>query len=412
MEPRIVVVGASLGGLRAAEQLRSAGWSGQIVVIGDEPHPPYNRPPLSKATLAAPGTVRESLAALTFRPKRSATDVTWKLGTAVTAADLAAGVLELDDGERITFTGLVVASGLRPARVPAPGPLAGRHVVRRLEDSLALHAELAPGARVVVVGSGFIGCEVAATAATLGARVTLIEGGLGPMERTLGPALSAGVRGLLERHGVHVIPGARVIGFRGAGRCTGVALADGTEVGADVVVEAVGSVPNTAWLAGNGLDLADGVECDARLRVVDAAGTALPNVVAVGDVARYPDGRTAGPARRVEHWATPTDTAKIAAPTLVAALAGEQTPAPEPPLPSFWTDLFNVRIQGVGSPARADRIEVFEGDPAAPATGAAVGYYLGDRLIGAVTAGLPAPRQLYYRQQVLDASAPATLATV
>lgn len=411
MQQRIVIAGASLGGLRAAEQLRTAGWSGEIVVVGDEPHPPYNRPPLSKATLAAPGSTAEALAALAFRPKRSAADVRWRLGTAVTSADLAAGSIDVAGGERIGYDGLIIATGLRPARVRAPGPQAGRHVVRRLEDTLGLHAALSPGTRVAVIGAGFIGCEVAATAAALGCRVTLIEGGTGPLERLLGGRLSAGVRGLLLAHGVEARPGVRVTAFSGNGHCTGVLLEDGNELETDVVVEAVGSVPNTEWLAGNGLDLADGVACDAGLRALTLAGTAMSNVVAVGDIARYPDAHTDGPPRRVEHWATPTDTAKIAAPVLVAALSGTAVPDIEPPLPAFWTDLFGLRIQGVGSPARADAVVVLEGDPSAPAEGTAVGYYRNDRLIGAVTAGLPAQRQLYYRQQVLDAGVREPVAT-
>ncbi|MFD1212321.1 FAD-dependent oxidoreductase, partial [Arthrobacter sp. GCM10027362] len=181
-------------------------------------------------------------------------------------------------------------------------------------------------------------------------------------------------------------------------RCAGVRLADGTEVPADVVIEAVGSHPNTEWLAGNGLDLADGVLCDSSLRVVGAK-----HVVAVGDIARYPDRRTGTGARRVEHWATPADTAKIAAPALVARLNGTEVPEPAAPLPSFWTDIFRIRIQGVGTPAAADRIEVLEGDPARPEDGAALGYHRAGRLVGAVTSALPADKQLHYRKLVAEA---------
>jgi 3-phenylpropionate/trans-cinnamate dioxygenase ferredoxin reductase subunit len=403
---RIVIAGASLGGLRAAEQLRSAGWEGEIVVIGDEAHPPYNRPPLSKEMLARPGAPEEALAALAFRPRRSATGITWKLGSGVAAADLAQRTVTTHDGEVLGFSGLVIATGLRPARVTALGPLAGRHVVRTIEDTLALHAELVPGARVAVVGSGFIGCEVAATASGLGCQVTLVEGTSGPMERPLGAELSSGVRRMLNGRGVATVAGTRVTRFLGGQRCTGVLLDDGRTVEADVVVEAVGSHANTEWLEGNGLDLADGVECDEHMRVLDAAGTPVHGVVAVGDIARYPDPLTGGPARRVEHWATPTDTAKIAAPALVAALRGEEPGEAAAPLPSFWTDLFALRIQGVGSPARADAVGILEGDPARPADGVALGYYRGERLIGAVTAGLPAQKLLHYRQAVLDARTP------
>ncbi|MCG2623267.1 FAD-dependent oxidoreductase [Arthrobacter sp. I2-34] len=413
MARRIIVAGASMGGLRAAEQLRAAGWDEEIVVVGDEAHPPYNRPPLSKELLAAPGSAEEALASVLLRQRRSAADIQWRLGTAVAAADLAARTVTLAGGEELAYDGLVVATGLRPARVPVPGPRHGRHVIRRLEDALGLHRELAPGARVVVVGSGFIGCEAAATAVSLGCRVTLVEGSGGPMERPLGKRLSDGVRSFLRRRGVKCVPQQRVVEFLAgdaAGgyddgthlRCAGVRLADGTEVPADVVIEAVGSHPNTEWLRGNGLDLSDGVLCDGSLRVVGAG-----HVVAVGDIARYPDRRTGTGARRVEHWATPADTAKIAAPALVAGLNGTGAPEPAAPLPSFWTDIFAVRIQGVGSPAPADRIDVLEGDPDRPEDGAALGYYRAGRLIGAVTSALPADKQLHYRRLVTDAGIPA-----
>lgn len=417
---RVVVVGGSLGGLRAAEQLRGAGWEGEIVVIGGETHMPYNRPPLSKATLAAPGTAEEAHAALAFRPRRSATGITWRLGSGAVSADLAAGTVTTADGTSLAFDGLVVATGLRPARVPAPGPLAGRHVVRSLEDTLGLHAELVPGARVVVVGAGFIGCEVAATAVGLGCDVTLVEGSSGPMERSVGARLSVGVRELLRSRGVECLASVRVAEFLAVGgahsggaatgtthdgaRCGGVRLTDGLVVAADVVVEAVGSDANVEWLEGSGLDLSDGILCDASMRAVDTAGhpVAGGRVVAVGDVARYPDRVTGGPARRVEHWATPTDTAKIAAPALVAALRGTEAPEPDAPLPSFWTDLFGLRIQGVGTPGLADEVEVLEGDPAFPADGVALAYRRGGRLVGAVTSAIPADRHLTYRQAVLD----------
>ena len=409
MARRIAVAGASMGGLRAAEQLRSAGWEEEIIVIGGEVHPPYNRPPLSKELLKSPGSIQEALATVALRQRRSAADIAWKLGAPVTGADLAGRTLTLATGERLGYDGLVVATGLRPARVRVPGPLHGRHVIRTLEDALGLHRDLRPDARIVVVGAGFIGCEVAATATLLGCRVTLIEGGSGPMQRALGRELSEGMRSFLTARGVECLSGQRVAAFTwqddgtdGPQRCAGVRLTGGREVPADAVIEAVGSQPNVEWLAGNGLDLTDGVLCDRQLRVL---GT--EHVVAVGDVARYPDRRAGTGPRRVEHWATPTDTAKIAAPVLVAGLNGTRTPEPAAPLPSFWTDIFGIRVQGVGSPAVADRIEVFEGDPSRPADGVALAYYLGGRLIGAVTAALPADRQLHYRKLVTEADLPA-----
>ncbi|MFL4472774.1 NAD(P)/FAD-dependent oxidoreductase [Paeniglutamicibacter sp. MACA_103] len=408
MGQRIIVAGASLGGLRAAEQLRAAGWEGEILVIGEESHPPYNRPPLSKDVLADPGSPTEALAKLAFRPRRSATGIQWRLGARIGSSNFATRTITLDDGEELGFDGLVIATGLRPARVAVPGPLPGRHVLRSIDDALALHAVLRPGTRVGVIGSGFIGCESAATAASLGCTVTLVEGRTGPMERPLGPALSSGVREMLSNRGVECREGVSVVAYRGDGSCTGIELSDGSTVAAEVIIEAVGSDANVEWLQGNGLDLGDGVECDRHLRVLAADGKLVPGVVAVGDIARYPDVRNGSSARRVEHWATPTDTAKIAAPALVAGLSGQQPADLPAPLPTFWTDIFGTRINGIGSPAQAEEIRVLEGDPGQPHTGVAVGYYRGNTLIGVVNAGLPASRHLHYRQLVLDAGALVT----
>ncbi|MBP2327676.1 NADPH-dependent 2,4-dienoyl-CoA reductase/sulfur reductase-like enzyme [Kibdelosporangium banguiense] len=380
MTGRIVVAGASLGGLRAAEQLRSAGWTGEIVVVGDEPHMPYNRPPLSKEALAGKATF-ESLA---FTPRASAADVQWRLGTSVTGARLADQVVQLGDDE-LSFDGLVVATGMRPRRLRCAGPTQGRHAVRTLTDAIGLREALThPGARVVVVGAGFIGCEVAATAVGLGvAEVTVVEPEPLPMLRPLGDLLA---RELLRRHedrGVRFELGTGVVGFEGTDRVTAVALSDGSTLPADVVVEAVGSIASTEWLQGNGLDLSDGVLCDDRMRVVG-----LRNVVAVGDIARYPNARYDGIPRRVEHWSTPGDTAKRAAKSLVAELAeAPHDDAVFAPLPSFWSDQYEYRLQSFGVPVLGTGDHrVLDGDVCGDVV---VGYHAGDRLVGVVALGGP-----------------------
>ncbi|MBZ4014379.1 NAD(P)/FAD-dependent oxidoreductase, partial [Streptomyces purpurogeneiscleroticus] len=317
MAARIVVAGAAMAGLRAAEQLRAAGFTGPITLIGDEPHMPYNRPPLSKEVLAG----KAPFGSLAFRPRASVADVEWRLGTRVRAARLAERTVQLADGERLAFDGLVIATGMRPRRLRCPGPAAGRHTVRTLADAQGLRAALTrPGARVVVVGAGFIGCEVAATAVGLGAtEVTVVDPEPLPMLRPLGELPA---RLLLTRHqerGVRFALGTGVTAFEGEDHVTGVALGEGRVLPADVVVEAVGSVANTEWLAGNGLDLTDGILTDALLR---AGG--LPYAVAVGDVARFPNARYDNVPRRVEHWSIPGDTAKRAARTLAAHLAGAE----------------------------------------------------------------------------------------
>ncbi|HEU4806716.1 MAG TPA: FAD-dependent oxidoreductase, partial [Homoserinimonas sp.] len=365
------MAGGSLGGLRAAEQLRARGYAGPIRVIGDEIHPPYNRPPLSKEILASPTTAAEALSGLVFRQRTSTADVQWTLGVTIVGSDLAARRVRLNTGEEVAFDGLVIATGLRPRRLDIDAPAAGRFVVRTIEHSITLRERLRPGARVVVVGAGFIGCEVAAAAMALGCEVTVIEGSTGPMESSIGPALSSSLKAFLETRGVRFRAGRRVIGLlsEADGACAGVTLDDGTEVAADAVVESIGSVPNVDWLQGNSLDLTDGVLCDDRMRVVGTSG-----VVAVGDIARFPDSVLGGPARRVEHWATPGDTAKIAAGTLVADLAGGPPPETAAPLPSFWTDLFGIRVFGVGTPGLATSVQELEGDLAAPELGLALGY--------------------------------------
>lgn len=381
MASRIVVAGASLGGLRAAEQLRGAGWTGELVVVGDEPRMPYNRPPLSKEVLAG----KASFASLAFTPRAAAQDVVWRLGTTVTAARLAERVVVLDGGEELAFDGLVVATGMRPRRLRCPGPLAGRHTVRTLADAQALREELTrPGVRVVVVGGGFIGCEVAATAAGLGAEVTVVDPLPLPMVGPLGGLLA---RELHRRHverGVRFALGTGVAGFAGDDRVTGVILGDGRALPADVVVESVGSVANTEWLDGNGLDLADGVLTDDQLRV-----GGLPHVVAVGDVARFPNARYDGVPRRVEHWSIPTDTAKHAAKVLAAQLAGGEAELdPFAPLPTFWSDQHDFRLQSFGAPVLGrDDVRVLDGDITGDVL---VGYHRDDRLTGVVALGGPA----------------------
>jgi NADPH-dependent 2,4-dienoyl-CoA reductase/sulfur reductase-like enzyme len=398
---RIVVVGASMGGLRAAERIRAAGWTGAIVVIGAEPHMPYNRPPLSKEVLAG----EAAFTSVEFRP-RAGTELTWRLGTAVTAADLAGRTVTLADGEVLDFDGLVVATGLRPRRLPWPGPRAGRHVVRTVDDASALRAaltepDLVPGRRLVVIGAGFIGCEVAATSRKLGAEVTVVDPLPLPMVGALGDLVAASLRRRHEARGVRFLLGRFVERFEGDTRVERVVLADGTALDADVVVEAVGSDVNVEWLAGNGLDLSDGVLCDAHLRV-----EGLPHVVAVGDAARFPNPRYDAVPRRVEHWSIPGDTAKRAAVTLVAGLTGRPLDdAPFAPLPSFWSDQHDYRIQAFGAPGLGtDDVRVLSGDPDGDLL---VGYHRDDRLVGVVAVGGPAAmaQVMRHRAQLVDYSA-------
>ncbi|MGE5131487.1 MAG: NAD(P)/FAD-dependent oxidoreductase [Gemmatimonadota bacterium] len=403
---RIVVAGASLAGLRVAEGARAAGFTGDLVVVGEEPYLPYNRPPLSKEALA--GGIDP--AALEFRRRPSVDDVVWRLGRPVTAADLAGRVLTLGDGSTLSFDALAIATGLRPRRLAIPGPAGGRHVVRTIADALALRADLAARPRVAVVGAGFIGCEVAATARTLGCEVDVIAPEDQPMQRPLGITVGAALRRRHERRGVRFhlgrLPIALQPGRRDPGRVRSVLLDDGTSVDATVVVEALGCAPATGWLRpGPGqppvLDLADGVRTDGWLRALTPAGEPLHGVVAAGDIARFPNPRYDNVPRRVEHWSIPTDTGKRAGATLAACLRGDP-PAGDPfaPMPSFWSDQYGERLQSFGAPALADRVTLIHGDPDGNFI---AGYERAGALVGVAGIGMM-PALLKLRAEMLTST--------
>ena len=350
----VVIVGAGLGGLRAAETLRAAGYTGAITVVGDEEYLPYNRPPLSKEALA--GGI--DVASLEFRRKPSVDDVRWLLGTPVVGSDLAARTVTLSDGTVLAFDGLVAASGIRPRRLPIPGPADGRFALRTAADALAVREYLTPGAVVIIMGAGFIGCEAAATAIKLGCTVHVVALDEEPMIRPLGAELGAAMRRRHEARGVHFHLGQTIDSFAGADRVRSVSLSDGTELPADIVIEAVGSVANTEWLRGNDLDLSDGLLTDSSMQV----HTALAPLVAVGDLARHPNGHFGGVPRRIEHWNIPTETAKRAGPTLAAILRGEEPDrSPFLAMPAFWSDQYEFTLQSFGMPGIADRVEVVSG---------------------------------------------------
>jgi NADPH-dependent 2,4-dienoyl-CoA reductase/sulfur reductase-like enzyme len=406
MSRRILVVGASLAGLRVAESARAAGWTDELVVVGDEPHLPYNRPPLSKEALA--GGVDH--AELAFRRRKSVEDAVWRLGSAAVASSLTERTVTLADGEVLAWDGLAITTGLRVRRladdvaagVPASG--AGRHAVRTLEDAVALRAELVAGARVVVLGAGFIGCEVAATAVGLGATVTVVAPERVPMQRPLGVEVGAALQRRHEQRGVTFrlgrLPQRLLAGPDG--RVTGVLLDDGTELAADLVVEALGCLPNTEWLAGNDLDLTDGVLTDAWLRAIAPVG-ARADVVAAGDLARFPNALYGATARRVEHWNIPTETGRRAGAALVAGLDGAPVAqTPFAPMPAFWSDQFDLRLQSFGALAGADRVELLDGDLDGEFV---AGYYEADRLTGVMGVGLM-PVLMKLRTQLAEQLSP------
>jgi NADPH-dependent 2,4-dienoyl-CoA reductase/sulfur reductase-like enzyme len=389
-----LIVGAGLGALRTAESLRASGFAGPITVVGDEPHLPYTRPPLSKEALL--GGI--DVAALEFRRRSTVDDVTWELGTPVESASLADRTVMLADGRSLDFDGLVIATGIRPRRLPIPGPAEGRVLLRTVADAERIRAQLAPGRHVLIMGAGFIGCEVAATGRRLGAEVAVVAVDEEPMVRPLGPELGAAMRRRHEQHGVRFHLGHTIDAFTGDDRVRSATLSDGTELPADLVIEAVGSVPNVEWLAGNDLDLSDGVLVDGAMQVA----TDLAPAVAVGDIARHPNALFGTTARRVEHWGMPTETGRRAGRTLAALLAGEEPDrSPFATVPSFWSDQYDHTLQSFGMPGLATAIRVADGDLDGPSI---LEYLDADGLVGVV--GIDRTKDLApYRAQLAERTA-------
>ena len=383
-------MGAGLAGLRTAEALRSKGYAGDIMIVGDEAWAPYNRPPLSKQALAG----ELSHESLVFRVRSTAIDLQWRHGETAVASDLAQRTVTLSHGEQISYDVLVAATGVSARRLALSGPpptaAAGRHVLRTLDDAIALRADLTPGARLVVLGAGFIGCEVAATARQLGCEVHCVALDSAPMVRPLGGELAAELQRRHEAQGVVFHLGVGVVELLGEDRITGVVLSDGTRVEADVVLEALGSRCNVEWLEGNGLDLGDGVLADTALRPL-RDGEPIDGVAVVGDLARFPYVRFDDQALRVEHWNIPTETGRRAGAVLAAYLsghddgevAGEQWEL----LPAFWSDQYDVRLQSFGLPslADADGVRLLAGRLDDECI---VGYHRGADLMGVVGIGM------------------------
>jgi 3-phenylpropionate/trans-cinnamate dioxygenase ferredoxin reductase subunit len=370
----VAIVGGGLGALRTAESLVAAGYEGEVVVVSDEKHFPYNRPPLSKGALKN-GIEAESLE---FNRKPSADAITWILGDGAASISFGSQTLTLNSGREVVFDGLAIATGIRPRQLAVKGPIAGRHTLRTIEDAISLRSALKNSRSLLVVGAGFIGCEVAATARLLGISVKVVAIDEEPMIRPLGRDLGRDLRRRHEGQGVQFHLGLGIDAFLGDDVATGVGLSDGSEHFADVIVEAIGSLPNTEWLGGNGLDLSDGVIVDESMRVI---GTEIP-VVAVGDIARYPHQLFDATPRRIEHWNLPTETGRRAGRTLATLLAREE-PLLEPVnfIPSFWSDQYEYNIQSFGMPGIADNERLSFGAWEQPLI---VEYYRGDDLVGVV----------------------------
>jgi NADPH-dependent 2,4-dienoyl-CoA reductase/sulfur reductase-like enzyme len=399
MPKSVVIVGASMGGLRCAEALRNNGFDGQITIIGEEIHAPYNRPPLSKEVLAKEVTHD----AVAFKLRSQVEDVIWNLGDPATSVDLDKQVVTTASGKSFEYDGLVIASGLRPRILDLPnGKVSGRHTVRTLDDAIGLRADLVPGAQVVVAGAGFIGCEVAATARGLGCEVTNIAIDSYPMIRPLGEELAAELKRRHESKGVNFRLGHGIKDLTGTNSLSGVILDDGDFLEATVLVEAISSHCNVEWLANTNLDISNGVLTDSALRAVTTGGESVEGVYVVGDLARFANPLFDDEARRIEHWNIPTETGKRVGAVLSAYLAQEDNFAelaaqPFTPLPSFWSDQYDMKIQGFGMPGLADRYELVAGELFDELV---MGYFKGDILIGVVGIGMTAEVMKYRKELV------------
>lgn len=358
----VVVVGGSLAGLRACETLRQEGFDGTVTLVGAENEMPYDRPPLSKKVLA--GEWDADRIRLRKADDFGSLGLTLRFGARATWLDTAARSIGIDDGTSLQYDGLVIATGASPRRLPGQPALDGVVELRTLADSLDLRDRIADGtAHVVVIGAGFIGLEVAATARQKGCEVTVLEGAPSPLIRGLGTEMGLAAASVHGRNGVDVRCGVAVKAIEGDhGRVTGVRLADDQLVPADVVVVGVGVTPSTDWLDDSGLALRDGIVCDATLNV------GVPGVYAAGDCARWPNLVYAGHddcEMRVEHWTNAAEQGAAAARNLLLTSRGQDGEAFES-VPFFWSDQFDSRIQFVGRVHGGDDVHLFAGTPDGP----------------------------------------------
>ncbi|MEO6827901.1 MAG: FAD-dependent oxidoreductase [Microbacteriaceae bacterium] len=327
----ITIVGAGLAGHASAKALRRQGFDGSITIIGDESHRPYDRPPLSKEFLA--GTAGEE--DLTLEAEGEDLGADWLLGTRAISLDPAQRRVTMADGSSIRSDAVILASGSFARSFPALP--SGAHILRTIEEAAALRAELVPGAHLVVVGSGFIGLEVASTARGLGLEVTVLGSSETPLSRTLGHTVGVAVQALQRGHGITIRNNVPVAAIRGTSRVTGVELVSGEVVPADVVVIGIGSLPATDWLSDSGLELSDGVLCG------EFGATSAPGVIAVGDCSAWFD-PIRGRHNRVAHW---TDSRERPVAAITALLTGN--PPTRPLRPSYlWSDQCGSRIQFAG----------------------------------------------------------------
>ncbi|HEU4947247.1 MAG TPA: FAD-dependent oxidoreductase [Kribbella sp.] len=387
---RIVVVGASLAGLRAAEMLRHTGFDGQLTIVGDEPHLPYDRPPLSKQLLS--GAWNQEQLAL---PRSADLDARWELGTAAAALDPGDQTVWLADGRALPYDGLVLATGVRARGWPGSSPTPGGVVtLRTIDDALGLGKALTGETRLLVVGGGFLGNEIASTARALGADVTLVDRHRLPLLAATGEPVGEFVADLHRGAGVDLRSGTGVAEFIAGpdGSLSGARLTDGQDVRAEAAVLAIGAEPNTDWLSGSGLVLDQGLVCDALLHPLLAdGGGPVPNVVAAGDIVRWPHPLAEEALLGLGHWSNAIEQAEAAARNLL----DPDQQAPFEPVPSFWSDLHGTNLRSIGLPHLGSP-HVVEHDVLKARL--VVTYHRSERLVGAVTVNRTSRLSGYRRQ--------------
>jgi NADPH-dependent 2,4-dienoyl-CoA reductase/sulfur reductase-like enzyme len=397
---RIVVVGASLAGLEAAATLRCQGFTGSLTLIGDEPYEPYDRPPLSKQVLE--GWVPAQRTAL---PEPGWLDAQWRLGVAATGLDLARKQVRLADGEEVGFDRLLIATGVRPRPWPNPAETAldGVFVLDTRKDAARVQQRLAAAPRrVLVIGGGFIGSEVASVCRGLGLAVTVVERGPAPLAGALGGVIGAIAADMQRDHGVDLRCEVSVTALEGdsGGRLQHAELSDGTKLDVDVAIVALGSLRNVEWLEGSGIAAGPwGVACDAGTRAFTADGMVSDDIFVAGDVARFPHPLYNYQFLSLAHWGNAVTQAQIAAHNMISSQTDRW---PHLALPSFWSSQFDTEIKSVGVPTFADEVVIAQGSAAERRFVAAYGYR--GRVTGAVA--FNQGKWLEFYQRLIERSAP------
>jgi 3-phenylpropionate/trans-cinnamate dioxygenase ferredoxin reductase subunit len=360
---RVLIVGASMGGLRTAESLRRSGFDGEITIVGAEKHLPYNRPPLSKALLAED----KELDSVAFKINTEELKADFILGNPAQSVDIENKEATLSSNEKLSYDFLVAATGLRSRKMDFQNLVeSGRFSLRTYDDAKRIRSSVATGKHVVILGAGFIGLELAATLRKLGCSVDVVAMETTPLAPIIGELFGKEIQKRHEAKGVHFHMNNSVKDLIGDSFVTGVILGDGKSLECDIFIEAVGSLPNTEWLEGSVLDKSNGVLTDKTLRAVNSDGKVIESFFAVGDIARFPYVNQQLPARRIEHWNIPIEGGKRVGREIANAAnpgsVGDFNPTEQfNPLPSFWSDQYEMSILSYGEPKIADEIELIKG---------------------------------------------------